>query len=1645
MADAEPAAELLVSPTSQALPLPSREALAATLAASTAPGNDEVPLDALSWAHLDALCSQSLRCCKVAEATWKEPLMTALHDLEALLTSRLLAALAESRVAEAEAVALEQERAARGTQAGGCARRDRFGLRGWLSATSAHASDGAAEPAEEDKREQRRARWRDAAMHLRPLETGDEPQLDRHIREGTFAEWTEVDELPKLAVLQLRVKAVETTLGAVKAGTAALGVSFVAEEWDGELLFGGDKMDLDDQDLKLVERHGGTFRLTSTPRELHRLERILELLSFAVISLKLEVHLLRDLACPHPPPEPEPAPRSASPPHDHALGDEDDQNDSDIPLPGAYRPDLSDVSAEDWQLPKRWRTRWSAAGAGSWLQLVLPHPDLGRRKSLRRTSTRYSTIKSPPPVAPDPPDSPSPSRNSSLHRPFNPVRDKAKGFGARLRKRASKDPSLELHKAATIETDTVAGEEKGWDFLGGFGLGFLAPSRSEKEPKAEQDIEEEKADEPLKPEPRRFEKVVQDLAEFILSVSPDVLYPPPHLLFRLRQQELLATEDSPDTSVDPRQHDEPSYGQPHRPPPLLPLQSNLSIGTEAFALGFATGAATPSSDLPPPSQPVVPASSAARIALHAKAGLASLLTNNSSLSGSFRHQAMQFLLQVVRTGESTHPPCDAPRWVTLAFYQHAAPTPDNPTVTDDSTLGGFVKQLVREREGICASCPTPNHEHSVVLMHQKARVQVSLAPLPSADDDAVELPDDLIASWTTCHVCRATTSPAPLTPAAGAFSLAKFLELLLYDANLVPLPDLCEHASKDRSALVRCFALGGSVVEFRLGTIALFELRLPTAVDPDVEVDELHAEDSLDAHPVEELKQEIAAFFASVHARLDNFEERLLPPAPASDAGDDELNLDEDEQHQHDRNASHKTVTGDEQDGTLKRRSGSSGADLTLGLLRQLRKIVHDVEADCVHAAETTAANRLNDARFFFESKGKAIQLRLVAWETKHAPALEAGSGPDVPVAPSYDEPEYFGAEVHVFPVGSSVLVRDGELSSLIALALSAAPFHDAIAASEAGDLRITTPTSISSSFSDAAYHRPSTHKPIPHEFLHPSTSSPSATSDTPPRSPLRHSIAQNDPDDPDAVFATPAEVEYLAKMRKPPRVASGSMFRHLVRKKSGETGSVTSSSAPSPLFDHGDFGEKRGSRLMPLSDSLLDDFLKTPDAPAPKPKQLRPIPSIISGLASKREAAHATPICDVQATGVSSPRTSVFTGTAAGTIRSIASSRFATSESGSSAASLAPSTDDEAEDGDAVPPLAASPASLSGSRLLGHRLDGFFSGWDSARSKVGRLSPVPGWHEVSGGMDGAPTEHIKFKFRQGSKTYRVTSYFEKRFQALRAKCGLSESLFIESLTRCTDLNPSGGKSSAIFLMTGDQRFMLKELVTKLGYSELDSLLSFAPKLLAYLMSPERPSLLAKIFGIYTVKIADSKTGKKRKVDLILMEHLFFSKTISRQFDLKGIASRVAKPKAGAEAKEGTGWDGDWLTGSLQNQLLIYPHSKTLLRDALTNDVQFLSENGGIDFSLLVGVDDTHSELVVGLIDTLGVFNTLKVLEHHTKTAVRLATASDSSSVTVLPPDDYAKRFLAAMERYFIAVPDKWTKPPGDAAIDPDPRLACPL
>lgn len=118
-------------------------------------------------------------------------------------------------------------------------------------------------------------------------------------------------------------------------------------------------------------------------------------------------------------------------------------------------------------------------------------------------------------------------------------------------------------------------------------------------------------------------------------------------------------------------------------------------------------------------------------------------------------------------------------------------------------------------------------------------------------------------------------------------------------------------------------------------------------------------------------------------------------------------------------------------------------------------------------------------------------------------------------------------------------------------------------------------------------------------------------------------------------------------------------------------------------------------------------------------------------------------------------------------------------------------------------------------------------------------------------------------------------------------------------------------------------------------------MLTFAPQYCDYLLTSKRPSLLVKILGVYTVKVKDLKSGEvKQKLDLIVMEHLFYDQNVSRKFDLKGISSRVAKTKEDGQ----TLWDADW-EQLFQNRLLMHAHHKTVLREAIAADTEFLAKN----------------------------------------------------------------------------------------------------
>ena len=78
-----------------------------------------------------------------------------------------------------------------------------------------------------------------------------------------------------------------------------------------------------------------------------------------------------------------------------------------------------------------------------------------------------------------------------------------------------------------------------------------------------------------------------------------------------------------------------------------------------------------------------------------------------------------------------------------------------------------------------------------------------------------------------------------------------------------------------------------------------------------------------------------------------------------------------------------------------------------------------------------------------------------------------------------------------------------------------------------------------------------------------------------------------------------------------------------------------------------------------------------------------------------------------------------------------------------------------------------------------------------------------------------------------------------------------------------------------------------------------------------------KPTVLAKLLGFYTVEIKNLETGTTQaKADLLVMENLFYQQNIVKMFDLKGIQGRKVKPSSsGAGSK--TLFDGEWIEGKI--------------------------------------------------------------------------------------------------------------------------------
>ncbi|KAM7270081.1 hypothetical protein ACFE04_029295 [Oxalis oulophora] len=294
---------------------------------------------------------------------------------------------------------------------------------------------------------------------------------------------------------------------------------------------------------------------------------------------------------------------------------------------------------------------------------------------------------------------------------------------------------------------------------------------------------------------------------------------------------------------------------------------------------------------------------------------------------------------------------------------------------------------------------------------------------------------------------------------------------------------------------------------------------------------------------------------------------------------------------------------------------------------------------------------------------------------------------------------------------------------------------------------------------------------------------------------------------------------------------------------------------------------------------------------------------------------------------------------------------------------------------------------------------------------------------------DNKKSPHLTVSFGDDSLTgggkvrFSVTCYFAKQFDSLRQKCCPSKVDFLCSLSRCQTWSAQGGKSNVYFAKSLDERFIIKQVKK----TELDSFEEFAAEYFKYLtdsLSSGSPTCLAKILGIYQVSVKHERGGKETKMELMVMENLFFNRGISRIYDLKGSARSRYNPDTTGKNK--ILLDMNLLETLRTEPIFLRSKAKRSLERAIWNDTSFLASVDVMDYSLLVGVDKERNELVLGIIDFMRQYTWDKHLETWVK-ASGILGGPKNASPTIISPKQYKKRFRKAMTTYFLTVPDQWS------------------
>ncbi|KDN36345.1 hypothetical protein RSAG8_10912, partial [Rhizoctonia solani AG-8 WAC10335] len=916
----------------------------------------------------------------------------------------------------------------------------------------------------------------------------------------------------------------------------------------------------------------------------------------------------------------------------------------------------------------------------------------------------------------------------------------------------------------------------------------------------------------------------------------------------------------------------------------------------------------------------------------------------------------------------------------------------------DSTISGTIKREkdspTSSRTGIATGKIVPtltNKDKDKSSEGNRVRIVLRLIE----DDDWVDIgitspieqeDNPGVRTWLGCSVCSERTEKKDLGAGGFLFSLAKFLELLIYSPNISSLDTpICAHTTSSRHAILRYFSHAGWMLAFETSEVRdVYEVKVPKVRMLRTPVRALHGVDiAMDDRVRSDLRLQITGFWKGVKDYLNELEsyletreinpeiahKRLPTTPPDSDTeteGQPRIPRKKSAARPAlPRKASQPALAKVSQFPTLTRSASMQGSSLRRGpsprrlsplssptpppppppppptqqlqkdsnlatpvplappptalsapdplfppsaidraLLQSLRVQLLSHERELYDSLSHVGPGTLNDVRRQFIMHGRGAVNRIKAWEKKHAPEVMGSSMIREIKCP---EPWWWGKDTHVVP-GSDVIVKEGDLGSIIAFTLSSVDYanelenlrnHRVTSYVESSDEGITT-SKLAKSISSLSVVPSRVATPVPQT----APSTPDPDQDNPSlwgeaesystvimrkenprdlsilglRDVLRHKRTIDSGPSFPSKFSTLGSSASRAVSGTPPSAWSKPACEVSTQFADGQVASSTDEEVRKLLTEH--YGKALGSDATTPAPSKLTsqsatgastppayyDLEESSDdgeqaAPAPPPKEVPPVPP-----PSTRPSDQGT-------------ITSVFTNAMKYVLN----------------------------------PLADKPLHVH---------------------HVGLMAVDP--NAAYGLIDERP--HIKYDWTAGNRLkFSCTVYFARQFDAMRRRCGVAEG-FNRSLAESANWLAEGGKSKANFFKTRDDRYIIKSLVNAWNVADLQILIEMAPSYFRYIDSTHsKASVLAKMLGFYTIEVKNLETGATQtRADVLVMENLMFGRNITQTFDLKGIKGRKVKPGG----KSGTTlFDGEWIEGASRALLLVRPHSTLLPLPTLLKNV----------------------------------------------------------------------------------------------------------